>query len=57
MKIVLIGGTIDVKLRLNQPPDVEYLSYADICARARAELNWLIQTLTELPIKNRLVFK
>lgn len=56
MKIMLIGGSVDTKLRLNQAPDVEYISYTDLCARARAELAWLINNLVELPVERRSFF-
>jgi hypothetical protein len=49
MKILLIGGAVDKSLRLNAGKDIEYFSYADLLARARAEVAWLINSLSEPP--------
>jgi hypothetical protein len=47
MDILLIGGTVDKNLRINPTQGIEYCSFADLISRARAEMNWLINSLTE----------
>jgi hypothetical protein len=45
--IVLVGGTVDPALRRHPGMNVEYYSYVDLCARARAEITWLLNGMTE----------
>jgi hypothetical protein len=47
MDILLIGGTVNKSLRLHGGDEVEYRSFADLLGRARAELDWLLNSLTE----------
>jgi hypothetical protein len=49
MLILLIGGVVEKSLRLNPGKDIEYFSYADLLARARAEVDWLMKSLAEPP--------
>ncbi len=49
MKIWLVGGAVDKSLRLNSANQVEYFSYIDLIARARAEVDWLMKSLAEPP--------
>lgn len=49
MKVWLIGGSVDKSLRLNAGNDIEYFSYADLIGRARAEVDWLMKSLTDPP--------
>jgi hypothetical protein len=54
MKVLLIGGSIDKSLRLNPGNEIEYFSYSDLIGRARAEIDWLLKSLTESPSEKRL---
>jgi hypothetical protein len=47
LHILLVGGAVDKSLRLNPGKDIEYFSYADLLARARAEVDWLMKRLAE----------
>jgi hypothetical protein len=49
LHILLVGGAVDKSLRLNPGKDIEYFSYADLLARARAEVDWLMKRLAEPP--------
>ena len=49
MKIWLVGGSVDRSLRLNPGNQIEYYSYTDLVARARAEVGWLMERLAEPP--------
>lgn len=54
MRVLLIGGSIDKSLRLNPGNEIEYFSYSDLIGRARAEVDWLLKSLTESPAEKRL---
>ncbi|MCU1248906.1 MAG: hypothetical protein JWQ49_1935 [Edaphobacter sp.] len=45
--ILPIGGAVDKSLRLNPGKDIEYFGYADLLARARSEVDWLMKSLSE----------
>jgi hypothetical protein len=47
MDIMMIGGVIDSQLRLKPGNDIRYHTYSDVCARSRAEIDWLIKSLAE----------
>ena len=49
MKIWLVGGSVDRGLRLNPVNEIEYYTYTDLVARARAEVGWLMERLAEPP--------
>lgn len=49
LKIWLVGGSVDRSLRLNPGNQIEYFSYVDLVARARAEVSWLMDRLAEPP--------
>ena len=54
MKIWLVGGSVDRNLRLNPGNQIEYYSYTDLVARARAEVGWLMERLAEPPTSLKL---
>ena len=45
MKIMMIGKEVDPALRLNSGKDIQYLSYAAVCSRARNEVDWILTSL------------
>jgi hypothetical protein len=49
MEIWLVGGSVDKSLRLNSGNQIKYISYVDLIARARAEVDWLMKSLAEPP--------
>lgn len=54
IKLLLIGGSIDKSLRLNPGNEIEYFSYSEVIGRARAEIDWLLKSLTDSPSEKKL---
>jgi hypothetical protein len=46
LRIWLVGGAVDKSLRFNPGNQIEYYSYVDLAARARAEVSWLMDRLS-----------